>query len=172
MSKTTITEALAEIKTIAKRIEAKERFVMNYLVRPDVVRDPHPEGSVVVVGRELQSLRDLRTRWMRLRQAIAEANAKTHMTILGIDRTIAEWLIWRREIADGEQAFIGRISSMIQEVSKEIVKQSSRENPIQPVVSVDERYLFAEAEMHQEVTGTLDGKLSLLNATTFVEVQD
>lgn len=36
----TITEALAEIKTVAKRIEKKRDFIRAYLSRQEGVRDP------------------------------------------------------------------------------------------------------------------------------------
>lgn len=40
MPRLTITEALAELKTLDKRILAKQGSIPNYLVRDDRVRDP------------------------------------------------------------------------------------------------------------------------------------
>ncbi len=54
MAKLTITEALAEIPTIEKRIEKKREFILNYLYRQSSVRDPHEKdgGSTVLIVRE------------------------------------------------------------------------------------------------------------------------
>ena len=44
----TITEALAEIKTIGKRVEAKRTFINGILWRPEAIRDPlaaRPSGT-------------------------------------------------------------------------------------------------------------------------------
>ena len=37
----TITEALAEVPTIGKRIAKKQQFVQDFLARQAIVRDPH-----------------------------------------------------------------------------------------------------------------------------------
>ena len=54
----TITEALAEVPTITKRIAKKQQTVIDYLSRPSAVRDPHekvtslrPSGKPDPVGR-------------------------------------------------------------------------------------------------------------------------
>lgn len=58
MAQTTITEALAEIPTIEKRIEKKSEFILNYLYRQSAVRDPHEKdgGSSTLIHRELQAI--------------------------------------------------------------------------------------------------------------------
>ena len=50
----TITEALAEIKTLAKRIEKKRQNIGQFLVRQEGVRDPleREGGSVAFVQTE------------------------------------------------------------------------------------------------------------------------
>jgi hypothetical protein len=96
LMKLTITEALAEIKTLGKRIQKKEQFVLENLSRPEIITDPHDEGSEVVVARERQALGDLRNRWVNLRRGISDANTATTLTVEKTVRTIAEWLIWRR----------------------------------------------------------------------------
>ena len=60
MSKTTITEALAEIPTIQKRIKAKQDFILGYLYRQSTTRDPHEGsgGSATLISRELQAIGD------------------------------------------------------------------------------------------------------------------
>ena len=41
----TITEALAEIPTIEKRITKKQEFITNYLFRVSSTRDPHEKDG-------------------------------------------------------------------------------------------------------------------------------
>lgn len=52
----TITEALAEIKTIGKRIDSKKQFVTSHLARQDGVKDPLEKdgGSAELLKRERQ----------------------------------------------------------------------------------------------------------------------
>lgn len=51
----TITEALAEITTIGKRIAKKQEFIINHLGRISMVRDPLEKdgGATAVVSKSL-----------------------------------------------------------------------------------------------------------------------
>lgn len=99
----TITEALAEIKTIFKRIETKKNSIGQYMYRLENQKDPLEKdgGSAEFIQRELQAISDLEERVVALRRAIAEANCNTTIEVDGVKRTIEDWLIWRREIASG-----------------------------------------------------------------------
>ena len=57
MAKLTITEALAEIKTIGKRLEKKREHVKGFLFRQDVFKDPFYSegGSFSMIERERQA---------------------------------------------------------------------------------------------------------------------
>lgn len=170
-----ITEALAEIKTIQKRIEKKKEFVLNYVLRPEKLRDPLEKegGSASIVQAERQAIADLETRSLTLRRAIYRASDETNITIQGFTRTMTDWLIWRREISEGQQSFLRRIRVAIDNTrsvarkSGGIVSSESKENPKDGdfVVNVNETGLATEAERLETILGELDGQLSLKNAT-------
>lgn len=180
MASTTITEALAEIKTIGKRIEKKRQFVGQYLVRQEIVRDPLEQqgGSRAALQQEFQSIKDLEERIIALRRGIAHVNGTVMLTVLGETRTIGDWLTWRREVAPGRKAAVQALrNSLIQFRQQQTQKgmtlrETASENPTDKdvIVNVDERALATEAERIEEVLGTLDGLLSLKNATTQFEV--
>lgn len=177
----TITEALAEIKTIGKRLAKKREFVNGYLARTERIKDPLAAdgGSVETLRRERQSIADLEDRIVELRAAIAKANATTVVAINGSKRSIADWLTWRREVAPGRQQFLkdmqNRIASFRQKVQQEgravvsaVANIGTEAKPDDLLVNVSESELAAEIETLEMMLGDLDGKLSLTNATTMV----
>lgn len=173
----TITEALAELKMIDKRIEKKREFVSSYLMRHEMVRDPHEKdgGSVTAVARELQAIHDLEERKVRVRRRINEANLQT-MLVNGATRSIAEWLIWRREVATSIGTFYDGLSNRIAQTRKEavtkgvaVVSTGDSPKPMDIVVNLNEQDLARWREEHAALLETLDGQLSLKNATTLVE---
>src|SRR5689334_8132500 len=109
--KITITEALAEIKTIAKRIEKKRETVGQYIARQDALKDPFQDrgGSRQVLATERQSIADLTSRIVTIRTAIARANSDTVVEVGGRKMSIEEWLVWRREVLPGERAFLTKL---------------------------------------------------------------
>src|SRR4051794_1015289 len=104
----TITEALAEIKTINKRIQTKHQFVLSYLFRQEGLKDPLEKdgGSVEAIRRETQAISDLRLRLINLRRGIARANEATEVTVGTNTMTISDWLTWRRDVAPETQTFL------------------------------------------------------------------
>ena len=64
-----VTEALAEIATIAKRLTKKQESILAYTARDDRGRDPLEKqgGSEAHVAAERQSFRDLNERLVALR---------------------------------------------------------------------------------------------------------
>lgn len=170
----TITEALAEVKTIGKRIEKKRQFVVQYLMRQDMVRDPLEKdgGSVDALKRERQAISDLEQRVVDIRSAIARANDTNSITVKGKTRTIHDWLTWRREVAPGHQAFLGTLRQGITNIREQQRKlgvtvgtAAEITKPQDVVVNINERDLAEEIENTEEILGTLDGQLSLKNAT-------
>src|SRR5215831_611359 len=101
MAQITITEALAELKTIDKRIEKKREFVLSYLLRQEMFKDPLEKdgGSVSAIRREMQSIVDLEERRITIRRAVQQANERNSVMVGKQTRTIADWLVWRREVA-------------------------------------------------------------------------
>jgi len=178
----TITEALAELKTVEKRIEKKRAAIKPYLSRPDGLKDPLEKsgGSVNMIKSELQGIADLGTRHLKIRMAIQRSNQETQITILDKSRSVAEWLTWRKEIAPGLQRQNQELRMGILQarqmatktggtlVSATVVNADTK--PTDIIVNVDEGLLNKEAEVMEEILGTLDGQLSLKNATVTIEV--
>ncbi len=170
----TITEALAEIKTIGKRMEKKREGLMPYLARYDGMRDPLEKsgGSIAFIETERQSLKDLGTRIVTLRRAIQRANDETVIGLGGISRTISEWLTWRREVAPGQVAVLKQIVNIVASVREKarkdgvnVTAQGQAQQPQDFIVNVDERAILSEIEVMETILGDLDGQLSLKNAT-------
>lgn len=69
MAKSTITEALAELKTINARLETRRQNVGQYLMRDARLKDPLETdgGSVEYVTRERQAIKDLEERIVQIR---------------------------------------------------------------------------------------------------------
>ncbi len=107
----TITEALAEIKTIQKRIESKKHFIIGFLCRPDGLKDPFEKngGSFQAIARERQAIADLEARVVEIRRGIQTANEMATLVIEGEAKTIASWLVWRREVAPGQKEFLNKL---------------------------------------------------------------
>ena len=94
----TITEALAEIETIGKRITARRELCAAY----------SEGGFDERIPPEVQSILELERRHIELRLAILRAYDQTRMALdaggYTIERTVAEWMIWRDEIVPAAQA--------------------------------------------------------------------
>ena len=180
MAVQTITEALAEIKTIGKRIEKKREFVGQYLARQAIVRDPlvNEGGSTAAIAAEQQSVRDLEERIVALRLAISKANTDTLITVNGKERSIAGWLTWRREVAPKQKETLARLRGAVTNMRAQmqqkgmIVQTNAPTDPTDKdvVVHIDERALSTEGEQLENTLGMLDGLLSLKNATITVDV--
>jgi len=174
----TITEALAEIKTIGKRIEAKRNFVNGILWRPEALKDPLEKdgGSYQAIRRERQSIVDLETRAVMLRRAIQGANEATLVSINGSSRSIADWLVWRRDISPGTKAHLAamrqalanmRTQARQQGVNIAATADAAQRNDV--IVNVNEQELANEIEQLEDTLGQLDGQLSLKNATVIIQ---
>ena len=181
METTTITEGLAEIKTLTARIQKRRETVLRYLARDIRLRDPLEKegGSVDFIKRERQAIADLEDRLVRIRCAIQTINGTTTLTLGETVRSIAYWLNWRREIAEKRAAFLGMVTGAVGQARKYAggitgavnargERVPSAEAPIEIVVNVDEALLAKEVELHEKIIGDLDGRLSLLNATTTI----
>jgi hypothetical protein len=176
----TITEALADIKTSLARIDKKQKSILGYLGRDSRLRDPLEKegGSAEFIKRERQSILDLQDKIVRVRSAIQKINLETTLTIEGETRTLAAWLNWRREIAGLQQTFLSQMSSNIHTLRQQATRQGAtvRESgetsaaPQDFIINMSESALATENERMTTILGQLDGKLSLLNATTLIEV--
>jgi len=174
----TITEALAEIKTIGKRLESKRASVAQYLARQDMVRDPMEKegGSQQFIQRERQAIGDLGERIVTLRRGIQRANDETTLTVGETARTISEWLVWRRDVAPGDQKFLTTLRGGINNIRTQahnqkanVVQSGVPAQPTDVIINISEADLAREIEDMEDVLGTLDGRLSLVNATTQIK---
>lgn len=180
MSKITITEGLAEIKTIDKRIGKKQEFILSHLYRQEALKDPLEKqgGSIKAIEQEFQSIKDLEERKLTIRRAIQKANEETEVSINGETRTIADWLVWRREVSPNKQNFITQLINTINQVRNTatqkgfglVFEDGKAQNPQDFIVHFNEKQASEDAEKHEETLGTLDGQLSLKNATVMIEI--
>lgn len=179
--KTTITEALQEVKTISSRIEKKQNAVGQYVGRDSRILDPLQKGggSIKFISEERQSIADLRTRWINIRSAIQTANLTNQITVAGKTRSVSDWLTWRREVSNGEKYFVDALLAGIRKLREGVQKQGGRTSSlavesnsdvINIIVNVDEQSLIKEQESIETCLSELDGKLSLFNAVTTIEV--
>lgn len=174
----TITEALAEIKTISKRIEKKRDFIKAHGLRQGHLRDPFEKegGSYQVVDRERQAVRDLEERKVALRRGIAAANTATVVEIHGQSRTVADWLTWRRDVAPGQQRFLAEINNGFAQARRSAAQQNiaivngEPQTAQEVTFNIGEKALAEEIETLEAILGELDGLLSLKNATVAVTI--
>lgn len=176
----TITEGLAEIRTIAKRLRAKREFVLDYLHRQERFKDPLESdgGSEKAISEARQSIADLEQRIIDIRTAIDKANRATTLTLHGTERTIAEWLVWRREVYHSQVTFLRTMMNHIREVRRKaaeaevnIVQGDAKASDNTDVrIYVNEKELSEDIERIEQMWGDLDGQLTLLNSTTEIDL--
>lgn len=175
----TITEALAEINLIKKKIAEKETHTMRMVAHPTHLKDPFQSdgGSVAVLERERQSLQDLRTRFVKIRSAISKANCEHSIEVCGMKKLIFDWLSWKREIYKGEIDYLRALMGVHLKVqNEERSKPQVFEDKDGKKVLVTYTYNFDISEIQkqiekvEEIYGKLDGMLSLKNATIVIDV--
>ena len=176
MSRLTITEALAEKRVIDKRIESASSAIQNYVARQSSLVDPlaRQGGSEKYIAEQRQSIKDLFERKIRIQNAINQSNDKTRATVGNVTRTIAEWLIWKRDVAPSMDRIYDKITAKI-EYARNFNQQRTMPNKdaigaVDTVISLDEKQFNEEMAAHQEIVNVLDGVLSMKNATTYVDV--
>lgn len=185
----TITEALAEIKTINKRLEKKRAAVLSNIGRDSRLKDPlaDEEGmtSTKYVAQERQAINDLEKRIVTIRNAIQEKNLVTPCTVGATTMPVQDWLNFRRDVSEGRKMFLMQLSNGIRNIRTQAQQKGGRvvaaasaqatitteaNAPMEILLHLDERELLQEQEGLEQTLGELDGKLSLLNATTVIEV--
>lgn len=167
----TITELLAEKKTLKKRIADKRQNLLQYIVRDDRLKDPLEAqgGSKTYITQELQAIDDLEERLVNIMLAIASTNAKIQVSLGKKTRSVAYVLIDRRENWGDRTKFLSAIQSQLNR-AKQLIEspryQQQAGETIKLVVSIDEKAFNEMTEQFTTMQGEVDGKLSLLNATT------
>lgn len=174
-----ISEALAALKLTQKKISSKEEFVQRYLTRREEMRDPldRQGGSPQILKQERQAIADLYEQTIRIRRAIHAINSGTDLSVDGHTRTIADWLVWKREVYPVQQHNLRALANLIEHQRRQVqqggrgqvvgaaVAVSGEAKPGDVVVNVSETELQAELEKIETIYGTLDGLLTLKNAT-------
>lgn len=172
MTAVTITEALAEIKTIGKRLESKRQFIVQNVARPSVIVDPLAKegGSEKRMAEEIQAYGDLVKRIETIRVSVQKANQSNTLTIEGQANSVAGWLAFRKECAAQLRSLYGSIAAQIKGARAAMEKQSTAASPVSVVTHFSEDEVAKRSEAIEKVLGALDGKLSLFNATCTIEI--
>lgn len=180
----TITEALAELRTIEKRLAKKRDFVKHNLHRPEQVADVFLDdgGMEAVVLREMQSIGDLEERAIRIRDAITASNQVTGLVVGEKSRTVHQWLVWKREIVSHQISLRQAISSELVRAEQGIrdkvyrVQRGSdgpvEELPVRMVYALPRKRIMEELDEIETTLGQLDGKLTLSNSRTEITFND
>ena len=182
MKTLTITEALAEINLLNKKITSKEQTIMANLSLAAHLPDPfkHDGGAQEFINKELQAVGDLQERLVRIRAAIAHANLENTITLGEQTRSIFDWLTWRREVSQKQVGFLREVVRTVKEHQDKEMRSPScyklEEDGVEKVkivkflYPVDYAVNLKKQEKLNDILEELDGKLSLKNATITVEV--
>ena len=117
-------------------------------------------------------------RMISIRRAIQNVNASSKISINGRERSIADWLVWRRDVAPGAQNFLRALNQSVQDARNEAKRrglgvqkgEGQVEMPTDIVLYINEKKLNKDIEDLEVTLGDLDGKLSLKNATLTIDV--
>lgn len=177
--KLTITEGLAELKLIKAKIESEIADMARYVARAEVSPDPLAgtgQNSAEYVKSREQAIADHSMRYMQIKAAIDIANWSTLLTIDSTTMPVAGWLIWRRELAPLMQVQHKTVRSAIdaarvytERIAASMPTVDGKRPQLRTVVNVNEIDENAEVKRIADILGTLDARLSLLNATTVIE---
>ena len=172
MDKMTITEALAEIHIIDKRLAAKRNFVLDHAAVDSRLKGTIEEKQV---NQARQAIRDLEDRRLRIRIVIAKANAETAVTVDSVTMHTDEWLVWKREIYPHSVQHLKSLKSALDGAKNELRALLNKPLPDgQPKPGLDFHVspegVAQELEDLQATYEKLDGKLSHKNAVIFVEI--
>lgn len=177
--KTTITEALAELKLIKKKVQQKQALLQGNILRAHHLKDPHESegGTFERNKRELQSIMDLHKRYIAVKGSIFKANAETNLTIDDNTMSVNDWITWKREIANDEIKMFSTLHGALKRDLDNAAKsmqaykdESGVAHLAQWIPNFDLGTLISEHEFRQTLLDKLDGKLSLINATVTIEV--
>lgn len=172
----TITEALADIKLIEKKIESKKSFIAGNLVRVKHMPDPLGDSRDSLT-REVQSINDLQARLVKIRSAIAKANIESSITVGDRTKTIYDWLTWKREVATKEidlykSIYNGTKAAIDAAATRPQIYKDDQGNThlVAIETALDYPEYVKKFESATETLEKLDGQLSLKNATIQINV--
>lgn len=179
MEKITITEALSEVNLIKKKIDKKKEMILANLARFKHVPDPYSKqgGGAQANLNELQAIKDLSSRLMRVRGAISQANLSNKITINGHELSIHDWLTWKREVAPLKQKFFLDLCQKTKQNMDHFAKspqvykdEEGKTHLVEFESNIDYADVMKDTENIGDCLERLDGQLSLKNATITVEI--
>lgn len=179
MDKITITEALSELNLIKKKIDKKKEMILANLAKVKHVPDPYQKqgGGAQVNLNELQAIKDLHQRLMRIRGAISLANLTNKITINGHELSIHDWLTWKREVAPLKQKFFLDLCQKTKQnmdhwaKNPQVFKDEEGKTHLAEYESnIDYAEVMKETEHLGDCLEKLDGQLSLKNALIVVDI--
>jgi hypothetical protein len=171
-----ISEALGQLAVIDQQIEKKQQLISDYLFRDAAVRDPlaRDGGTAEVLAREYRSIQALLGRKVRIRRVVQSANEQATITHGDTTRSIADWLVWKREVVSDRSRFLVQLRNRIEQARREAPRHrpaaAEKSSGSDLVVNLNEQELSSELELLEELQGYLAGQLALKNATVVVEL--
>jgi len=168
----TLTEALARRELIQNKIAAKNTFVNQNLTRDGGRIDPLEKqgGSVALIAREMQAIRDLERDLSDIMTAIRKANEETRFAVRGVELSLAEWIYMKRSILPARLQRLNVYNKQIQMARQQ--SSRGREVAVDVIAHIDEAALAREIEETQALLDEMDALLSVKNATVTVEIPD
>lgn len=180
-----ITEGLQEIKINKALISKKRNTIHTYATRLSTTPDPLEKegGTAKFLNSELHAIKDLEHNIVKIRLAITRKNLETNLSVKDVTKSISEWIVWRRDISEMQESSAQILISRVQQARaahERDTKQLQKQVDMNPNVVIkestilvlfDEQKLLKETEKTSEILGLLDGQLSVLNATTSIEIE-
>jgi hypothetical protein len=176
-----ITEAMSEIKLFVKKISSQREFILRNLTREEWRKDPFEKDRTTQeeqVKAAIQSIGDLERNIVAYRYAITKANIKERISLEGMDMTVAEWLIWRREVLPLRRQLLYNLVNQMASIGKDQTaskrsysgKDTEKSELMNYIVNISDKWLKEETEKLEAIEQRLDGQLSMINANVGVEI--
>ena len=176
-----ITEAMSEIKLFVKKISSQREFILRNLTREEWRKDPFEKDHTsqeAQVKAAIQSINDLEKNIVAYRYAITKANMEERISLEGMDMSVAEWLIWRREVLPLRRQLLGNLANQMASSVREqqavqrsySSKDTEKIQPTNYIVNISEKWLKEEVEKLEAIEQRLDGQLSMINANMEVQL--
>lgn len=176
-----ISEALAEIKLIEKKISKKRENIACHCIKMDHMPDPFEKergGSQGFLKSEMQSCEDLLERHIKIRNLISKANLENEVTVEGVTKNITSWLIFKREILSAQLSHLQSLKSTIERkladaaARPQLYKKADETEAYLIKVSsnIDLNSLQKKIEDIITIQERLDGVLSMKNAQIQIDL--
>jgi hypothetical protein len=93
-------------------------------------------------------------------------NEATQLTIEGSTKSVADWLVWKREVAPNITKELTLLLAGVQLARRGAPQKTTVDQP-EPIIShLNERVVMEALTAVQNILSVLDAELSVLNATT------